>query len=178
MMKSSLIYLLICGGMPLLCTAVAHAQKMERNSDSKWEVDRKIDPILDTKNITAHLWETGARKSLFRQKKSLVVRCREQKLDIYVVWGAVAALGFSTRNHSIDVIVRFDSEKPKKEKWSRSTNHNATFARKPSQFAILLKKHQRLAMRTYPKAGTSLTAVFDLVEAKPIVDEITKACAK
>ena len=177
-MRYSIIWLFLAFASNLIGAPEADASKKNENSKSSWTIDRKVDPILDTLNITAHLREIMETKSFFRLEKTLGVRCREKKFKIYVIWGMAAALGFSTESNAIDVIVRFDSEKPRKEKWSRSTNHNATFAPKADQFAKFLTKHRRLAMRTYPKEGSSLTAVFDLKEAKPVVDEVTKACAK
>ena len=39
-----------------------------------------------------------------------------------------------------------------------------------------MEQHQRLAVRTYPKDGGSLTAVFDLSEARPVVEEVQASC--
>ena len=70
-------------------------------------------PFLDSPNITAQLRETGAKRSLFGTEKALVVRCVEQKLDVFVVWGVFGALGFSLSSAPpLDVIWRFDSTSP------------------------------------------------------------------
>ena len=156
---------------------MAHAETDDPLTNSAWSVDREPDPILDTMNIRAQLRETGAKKSLFGGEKYLVVRCRESQLDAIVVWGSYGVLGVSVRNNpGVEVITRFDTGTPETETWSRSTSYNATFVPRPDQFVRLLQQHQRLAVRTHPDKGGSLTAVFDLAEAKPVVHEVIEAC--
>ena len=165
----------------LFSVFLSFAQAAERVPSSKktrWEVERKKDPILDTTNIRAHLRATEEKKSLFSDGKFLVIRCRERKLDVIIVWGGIAPLGFSIRNARNDVIVRFDSATPETQHWSRSTGADSSFSPKPHEFMGLLAQHQKLAVRTFPTKGNSLTAVFDLSDAKPIVDEVLTASRK
>lgn len=165
----------LCLMAVFLCMPQAKAD--ESIGNSTWSVERKTDPILDTTNITARLRETGVKKSLFGDGKFLIVRCRERKLDAIIVWGSYGALGFSLlENQDTEVVVRFDSTAAKTENWPKSTNYNATFAPEVESFVQSLSMHQKLAVRTFPKEGGSLTAVFDLSEAKPILKEVTAAC--
>ena len=167
--------LILCQVVGILTVAQAETDDSLRNFT--WSVDRETDPILDTTNITAQLRETGVKRSLLGQGKYLVVRCRERQLDAIIVWGSWGALGFSVIDtHGSEVTARFDIGTPETETWSRSTDYNATFAPRPNEFIRLLQQHQRLAVRTHPDKGGSLTAVFDLAEAKPIVHEMIAAC--
>ena len=156
---------------------VSVSQAETQDSSRAWEVKRETDPILDTTNITAWLRERGAKKSFLGYGKSLVVRCRERKLDAYIKWGEIGALGFSLQNEPAEVVVRFDSKEPETEKWPISTNYNATFTPQPAEFIGLLSQHKMLAARTYAKSGGSLTGVFDLSASKPVMREIKEACA-
>ncbi len=161
----------------LLGVTQVYAEEAETNS--VWSVERTTDPILDTTNITAQLLETGAKNSLFADDKYLVVRCKENELDAFVVWGRFMALGFSLfENNDVEVIVRVGSNEAKKENWSKSTSYNAAFAPNAESFIRSLKAHPKLAVRTFPDDGGSLTAVFDLSEAKPIFEEVLEACHK
>ena len=143
-----------------------------------WKVVREMDPIYDMPNIEAILLERKAESFLDAMggRKFLSLRCREGRLEAYVRWGSLAALGFSFRDETQDVIVRYDKNPPRTETWSRSTNRRATFAPDPYTFLNLLGQHELLAMRIYPKSGGSVTAVFDLGNAMPVIEEVLSAC--
>ncbi len=157
--------------------SVAHAETDEPLKNSAWSVDRQIDPILDSLNITAHLRETGVKKSLFGNAKYLLIRCRERQLDAAVMWwGRSGALGAFDADSNVEVITRFDTGTPETETWPHSPRYHTSFAPLPGQFVRRLQRHQRLAVRRYTNKGRSLTAVFDLAEAQPIVQEVIEAC--
>lgn len=164
-------------GSVLAVAAGARADTARPANEVDWQIERETDPILDTMNITASLRAGGEKKSLFADSKFLVLRCRESELDLYVIWGSFGALGFSMRDQGgQEVTWRFDKEEPTTEPWERSTNHNATFAPDPSGFADRIARHQRLAVRTHPRKGGSLTGVFDLTKAGAVVEEVMAAC--
>lgn len=175
--RSSCLRAVSCLMAVLSCMSQAVAE--DSLEYSEWSVKRETDPILDTTNITASLPETGVKRSLFGDGKSLVVRCRESELAAAIVWGSFGALGFSLLDdRDAKVMVRFGSAKARTEHWPRSTNYNATFAPDVEGFIRLLGMHDKLAVRTFPQDGGSLTAVFDLSEAKPILEEVTAACSE
>ena len=145
--------------------------------NSTWLVERVADPIFGTLNITAWLRDTRATSSLFGLEKTLVLHCFERELDVAVVWGRSGVLGPSlSGDSSLEVIWRFDDGSPQSGRWSRSKHNNASIVPDPRRLLRLLQKHQRLAVRTYPSHDGSLTAVFDLTEAYPVVDEINTSC--
>ena len=109
-------------------------------------------------------------------RKFLSLRCRERRLEAYVRWRSSAVFGFSFSNETQNVIVRYDKNPPRTETWFWSTNRKATFAPDPYTFLNLLGQHELLAMRIYPQSGGSVTAVFDLGEAMPVVEEVLSAC--
>ena len=161
----------------ILPQSVAQAETDDSLKNSTWIVKRETDPILDTTNIVATLRETGVKKSLFGDEKLLIIRCRERNLDAFVVWGSFGTLGISWPDRPrSEVIVRFGSTVPKTERWIISTDSSATFAPKPDKFVKLLAQHKKIAVRTHPTDGGSLTAVFDLSETTPVVYEVIAAC--
>ena len=179
---STVSSLLLCFLLGILCEAaitlsVAQAETGNILKNSAWTIARETDPILDTTNITAQLRETGGKRSLLDTGKFLVLRCRERQLDTMIVWGTFGELGFSS-DSGVNVIIRFDALTPVTERWSRSTDYNATFSPHPSQFVRTLTQHQKLAARTRPADGGFLTAVFDLSEAIPVVQEVKAACGQ
>ena len=165
----------------LVCAAAivtfARADTTGGTHNSTWLIERVADPIFDTLNVTAWLRETGAKSSLFGLEKALVLHCFERELNVVVVWGKSGVLGPSLSGDSpLEVVWRFDDASPQTERWSRTTDSNATFAPDSRRFLRQLQKHQRLAVRTYPSEDGSLTAVFDLTGAYPVVDEINTSC--
>lgn len=176
-MKLPAVWLALVLGTVVPGTSGAQTDTETAESEATWEVEREVDPILDTMNITASLRASGEKKSLFGDGKFLVLRCRESEVGLYVIWGSFGALGVSMLDESgQDVTWRFDKKTPTTEPWPRSTNYNATFAPHPAEFAARLRQHQRLAARTHPNKGGSLTAVFDLSMAGPVVEEVIAAC--
>ena len=144
---------------------------------SEWSVEREIDPILETPNITAVLPESGKKLSFFTERKNIFVECRETRLTAAVEWGDWDPLGFSFLDDSdAKVMVRFGSEKARTEYWPKSSY--ATFPPDVNRFILLLRMHDRFAIRTFPSENSSLTAVFDLSRARPVLDEIMKACGQ
>ena len=165
----------------LVCAAAivnfARADTTGGTHNPTWLIERVADPIFDTLNVTAMLRETGVTGSLTGLQKALVLHCFERELDVVVVWGKSDVLGPSlSGDSSLEVIWRFDDASPHTERWSRTTGNNATVTPDSRRFLRLLQKHQRLAVRTYPTDDGSLTAVFDLTEAYPVVDEINTNC--
>ena len=175
MLRTRCLTLLLVAALTLASTAQADTAPPTNEVD--WQIERETDPILDTMNITASLRASGEKKSFFADTKFLVLRCRESEVNLYVVWGSFGALGVSILDEGgQDVTWRFDKDKPTTEAWGRSTNHNATFAPDPAEFANRIARHQRLAVRTHSRRGGSLTGVFDLSKAGAVIEEVNAAC--
>ena len=106
-----LLYAFLCVGAFL---PPVGADSSDGDTHSSWTIQRETDPIFDVPNVTAHLRETGAKSSLPGIEKALVMRCVEQKLDVFVVWGVFGALGSSSSTaSSLEVVWRFDSTSPR-----------------------------------------------------------------
>ena len=175
MLRTCCLTLLLVSVLAFASTAQADTALPTNEVD--WDIERETDPILDTMNITASLRASGEKKSFFADGKFLVLRCRESELDLYVIWGSFGSLGLSILEQGGQRVTwRFDKDKPETEPWSRSSSHNATFAPEPTEFAERIARHQRLAVRTYPRKGGSLTGVFDLSKAGPVIEEVIAAC--
>ena len=145
--------------------------------EATWEIDRGTDPILDTMNITASLRASGEKKSFLADGRFLVLRCRESELALYVVRGRFGALGLSMFDDGGHPVTRwFDREEPRTEPWGRSTRPSATFAPRPAECIARIAQDRRLAVRPQTKDGGSLTGVFALSRAGPVVEEVLGAC--
>lgn len=160
-----------------LATAPAETQAHDPSEDSAWSVTRRMDPILETMNITAMLKEAGVESSPSGYAKYLVLRCRRQHLDVFVSWGRYGVLGSGLLDHRVPkVTARFDTGVHQTGSWPRSTDGAASFVPRPHHFLRLLWQHDRLAVWTHSDRGDPLTAVFELAGARPIVQDVLDAC--
>lgn len=120
-----------------------------------WHIAESVDPIDDRETITAMVLANGGRS--FGTSPMLVVRCAKDKTDAFINW--TDYLGSA---NSVDVVVRWNDETAKTERWSASTDHTATFAPRPIAVVRALMEHDRLVVRTVPYSDAPSTLVFDL----------------
>lgn len=128
-----------------------------------WSVKESVDPLTDKPTLVASLKAT-------ENNGLLVLRCKGGETDIMV--NVAKYLG------SDDVLVthRLDDEKPKKEKWSVSTDHRAAFAPKPFDFSARLAGAGRLVIQVAPYSSNPITSTFDLTGAGAIVARLRGIC--
>lgn len=163
-----------------LAAILAEANAYDPFAKTAWSVDRRMDPIRGTLDITAILPEAGVESSTSATQygKHLVVRYRRQHLMVFVSWGRYGVLGSGRSGHDVShVTTRFDTGMHQVGSWSRSTDDAATFAPRPHQLLRLIRQHRRLFVWTQSGRGDPLSAVFELSGARPIVQDVLDACA-
>lgn len=144
-------------------------ESSSREVVGNWAIISEVDPILDTENISALLNDATD------DEKTIVLRCQQEELSAYIIWGSFSVLGLSFDEYLQEIIIRFDSLEPRTETWSRSASDNATFAPDAVGFMAEMIKHERLAGRTQGRRGT-ITGVFDLEHAREVVARVGRAC--
>ena len=168
-----------------------------------WEVDREIDAITDDKTLVAHLSgeivEIGSPRfddqTLEGATTTITIHCGIGPLTVDIrspewspdydwpLWHDFVG-GLEDR----DVIVRFDSEEPKTERWEswgeiemleakRDSGPSDTVYPPPGLFLKRLATgaHHKLAIRTTDH-DTTWTAIFDISEAAPVAQEVLETC--
>lgn len=162
-----------------LAAMLAEGKAHDPFAKTAWSVDRRMDPIRETLDITAILPEAGVESAPLKTEygKHLVVRCRRQHLVVFVSWGRYGVLGSGRSGHDLShVTTRFDTGMHQVGTWSRSTDDASTFAPRPRQFLRLLRQHRRLFVWTQSGRGAPLSAVFELSGARPVVRDVLDAC--
>ena len=121
-----------------------------------------MNPIDDSITVTA-LLEADSGKSSRGETVYFVARCKSNKTEVYINWqdylGDDSSSVYEKWKH---VTVRIGNLESEQQKWSISTDNNATFA--PTWAGDLLKKmseHQRLIVQTTPYNENPVTALFD-----------------
>lgn len=135
-----------------------------------WEVDVAPNPLDDTKQVSVALEaESGANQ--YGKKPVFLARCRSNETEVYVVWEAYLGLD------AIPVTIRIGDELATKERWSLSTDHEATFA--PGWPGNLLKemiRSDRLVMQVTPYGASPITAIFNTKGLDVAMRELAETC--
>ncbi len=93
----------------------------------------------------------------------LFFRCKEKKLDAYIVTGTAAAVGDDPENlNSHRVRLRFDARKPIVEWWNGATNDEGLFSSSPKEFLRKTVSSQRLRFQFTPFNANPVVASFDV----------------
>ena len=130
---------------------------------SDWIVNESRSPIDDSPGVTML-------KAAEDGDEMLVIRCRENKTDVYITTDEF--LG----DDSTNVIVRFDEKNATKRTFSLSTNNRALFfgAAIPNVKTMMKSKHMVVRYRTYN--GTPKTVTFKLDGLSEKIVLLRKAC--
>lgn len=144
--------------------------------NGKWIVSNDINPLDDSKTTIASL-AADEGTSRFDGPVNFIARCQSNKTQVYVVWHDY--LGDDSRSVYEDwkhVEVRVGDEKSQRQRWSVSTDSQATFA--PNAISLLRKmaKEKRMVMQTTPYNEPPTTAVFDLTGAEKAINQVAATC--
>ena len=186
----------------VLFASVGLAQE-EFSDPPRWYVNREIDAITDDNTLFAHLSgqivEIGSprfdHQTLEGATSTITIFCGIGPLTVDIrspewrpdydwpIW-----LDFAGGLEDRDVIVRFDSEEPKTERWKswgeikiletkRDSGPSDTVYPPPYLFLERLATgaHHKLAIRTTDHDIT-WTVIFNISEAAPIAQEVLETC--
>ncbi len=103
------------------------------------------------------------------------MRCREHKLNAYIVVG-MSANPEVGEFQEYTVRLRFDSAPAVSQHWSESTDNEALFAPAPLEFAHRLAKTERLLFEFTPFHASPATVEFDTHGFEPALKEVLAAC--
>lgn len=136
-----------------------------------WAVRSEISPIDDSTNVMLRLEsDEEVYGSFGSSRPSLHLQCRENRTDAYVYWGTYVD------NEAVAVLTRFDSEKATEQRWSISTDRNATFAPKPIAFIRKLLEHERFLAQVTPYGKSPVLTTFTLNGLAEAVKPLVEAC--
>lgn len=140
-----------------------------------WITNTDRDPIDDSAVITASLdAESGQAK--FGDRVMLVARCGSNKTEVYAIWhDYVGDDSNSVYEEYKNVEVRVGEAPARTERWTVSTDKEATFARSAVPLLKEMNGKEKLVLRVTPYGENPVTAIFDLkgfeAAIKPIADE-------
>lgn len=159
--------------------AEARAEDLGETSPANgdWVNTTDTNPIDDTKTEVASLIaESGS--SSRGNSITLVARCESNQTEMYVNWNDY--LGDDSNDVYSDwkyVTVRVGKDEAQKQRWSISTDNEATFA--PGSPISLLKdmaRTDKLVLQTTPYNESPVTAIFNLNGIKSALKPVADGC--
>ncbi|HEV8264900.1 MAG TPA: type VI secretion system-associated protein TagO [Gemmatimonadales bacterium] len=136
-----------------------------------WVVSVDVDPITDRKGVTFMLLAEGANQI---DTPTLIIRCTRGELDAYVAPDQY--LG-SDNN---EVVIRFGTEEPVRQRWSTSSNHTALFypggRSKVEEFVRKLAQYERVAIQVTPYSKSPMAMVFNLAGIGQVNQQLWTIC--
>ena len=108
---------------------------------------------------------------------TIVARCGSNKTELYAIWNTyVGDDSNSVYDEFKNVEVRIGDAPANTERWSVSTDKQATFAGAAVPMLKAMAGEEKLVLRTTPYGENPITAVFDLSGFREAVSPIAKEC--
>lgn len=164
-------------GPAQLRDSVAAVNPPPSDEPGKWRVSRTENPIDDTPTVVLTLTADQGRSS-FGEEVVFIARCKSNMTEAYVVWNDY--VGDDSRDVYDEwkwVEVRHGDAPSERQRWSVSTDKQATFA--PGWAGNLLKQmvvENRLVLRMTPYGENPVTAIFDTTGMDVHLRELAETC--
>lgn len=140
-----------------------------------WRVSQDTSPMDGSETVTLDLdSEDSIQGWVKSEKPTLIIRCKENRTEVYVVTGMAASVEFGTEGHTVRT--RLDDRKPVSQRWSDSTDHKALFAPNPIPLAKRLANAKKLAFEFTPFEASPAIAEFDLTGLESHLGKVASAC--
>src|SRR5258706_7544045 len=125
---------------------------------NRWVVDTTRSEMTDEPSVTLTLESANAVQAIIGETRPLLfIRCREQKLELFI---HVSAVLDGDANESTVVRVRWGTDAPVEDTWSRSTDYQSAFAPDAGGFVAQLLAQPDLRFGFHPSHATARAALF------------------
>ena len=138
-------------------------------SAGKWKITKTINPVDDTKSVVVSL-NANSGQNHSGDKVRLVLRCMQNHTDVIINWGEFL-------ESSAAVLTRLGKNKAKTNKWSLSSNREASFYPGSSiGFISKLMGVDGFVAQITPYNENTITAVFDTDGLSKAIKPLRSAC--
>jgi TonB family protein len=107
-------------------------------------------------------------------RPTLIVRCREGELNVYVNAGQV----LEGDDDATPVRIRWGTDAPQEESWSRSTDYSAAFAPEPGDFLSQLIANPDVRIEVHPYDAVPVVFTFNARGLARYTPRLDAACPK
>ena len=149
---------------------------LSANADSgKWVVHESSSQMDDSKTVVLRLdAENTISGWLKKNKANLLIRCKENKTEVYIHTGMAANPEHGTDAHTVRI--RLDKLRAFTERWSESTNNEALFAKTPISLAKKLAHARTMLFEFTPFNANPATSRFDVRGLDQHLNRVAQAC--
>ena len=143
---------------------------------SDWQVDVSRSEMDDSPVITLGLLSNNSIKGWLRSfTPMLVVRCKENKTELFVMTGMPANIeSDDLEKHTVRI--RLDGDSPLIQKWSSSTDKKALFAPEPILMAKRIAGSVIMLFEFIPYNSNPQIARFSVAGLDRNLGKVSKAC--
>jgi hypothetical protein len=108
----------------------------------------------------------------FVRRRTLLIRCKDKRLDVYVDWGEKIEVG----RQGIAVAQRFDAGSVSTSSWNGSTSGDTTFHPQPLEFLRQAGNSSTVVVQTRVGNKSPITAEFNIAGLRNILEATPNAC--
>ncbi len=162
----------------VLCASPLQAQRPARRpataaTAGAWTVDTTRSEMTDELTVILSLDAVNkVQGTLFEVRPTLAVRCREGELAVIVSTSAV----LDADDNMTPVRLRWGTEPPEEEQWSRSTDYTAAFAPATEVFLGELLNIPDLKFEFHPYDAAARVAIFNARGLARHMPKLRAAC--
>jgi type VI secretion system protein VasI len=157
---------------PLLLAAQSPASGTGRTG--AWKLDVSKSPMDDSPTVVVSLRaDAPVQVWLKSVQPTLILRCKERRLDAYVSTDTAANVESDDRH---TVRLRFDANAAAAQNWSESTDHAGLFAPAPAEFLNRLRTTSRLLFQFDPFNAPPVIVSFSTSDLATYAQRIVAAC--
>jgi hypothetical protein len=143
---------------------------------SKWKAEDSTSEMDSSKGYIASLEAENMIKGWLKvDTPTLIARCKEGEIDIYIRTGMAANVEYGG-GHTVRL--RFDDGSPIKQKWSEATNNEALFSSSPKDLAQRIAKAKTFKFEFVPFNGSTQVAQFNVQGFQEHLDKLLATCKK
>ena len=137
----------------------------------KWSILNKINPLNDTEIVTLTLIANSGENYLGK-KVRLTIRCKNSDIELYINWNNYLGSDAST------VTSRVGSKEAVKNRWTHSTDNQATFFPLPTKLIESMLGNEKFVAQVTPYNESPVTAVFDITGIDNAIKSIIEGCGE
>jgi hypothetical protein len=157
--------------------AVSPASSAE-TAVSKWTTETQSRWVHNSRKAVAFEVSAGHSVPVWMKQvtPSLVVRCVDRKVDVFVYTDSPARIEQEDQDHTVRV--RFDDEAGGHERWPDSLEHDALFARDGKTMAQRLKSARTFTFGFSPHNAAPVTVTFDVGGLAELMEPMAAKCGR
>ncbi len=173
-MQSKWLFILLLLVVPTRDEGQQPSDRSPVRQGGAWVLTTSRGEIADQQSVTLELDALNVvRGPIVDVRPALYLRCDNEKLDAFVITGAVLDRDSDYRT---TVRLRWADRPPVEEAWRRSTDYSAVFAPAPAAFIHQLVSTPKLVLEFRPHDAAPIAAQFNGEDLEAYIPRLKSRC--